>query len=146
MSVSRLNIDSKSLDNGPGIKSCLHQGREGGFQDGKEPPPIAYSPYNQWLPTERNKRKKNSLPYFFKVKNFIKEGEGMQAMYKETYKLESTDTSFGVPYPCRTLDTPRTLLHLCPNCILLNTRMTLIYYFFLVLILNTYQVIFYLIF
>ena len=28
MSVSWLNIDSKSLDNGPGIKSYLYQGRE----------------------------------------------------------------------------------------------------------------------
>lgn len=25
------------------------------------------------------------------------------------------DTSFGVPYPCRTLDMPRTLLHAYPN-------------------------------
>ena len=70
----------------------------------------------------------------------------MQAMYKETYKLESMDTSFEVPYPCRTRDTPRTLLHPCPNRILLDTRVTHIYYFFLVLILNTYQVIFYLLF
>ena len=33
-------------------------------------------------------------------------------------KLGITDTSFGVPYPCRILDTPRTLLHAYPSCVL----------------------------
>ena len=46
----------------------------------------------------------------------------MQATYKETYKLESMDTSFGVPYPCRTRDMPRTLLHPCLSFVLFKKK------------------------